>query len=111
MNISIFYTYTFEIKFKRYKKKFLSIDADLKHFLETLPQITKTDMGNGIYKYRLSVKSKNKGKSGGFRIVSFEVLISEYQKNITLITIYDKSEQASISKKEINSILKEEGLT
>ncbi len=110
MNISIFYTHIFEIKFKRYKKKFLSIDADLKHFLETLPQITGADMGNGIYKYRLSVKSKNKGKSGGFRIISFEVLISENQKNVTLITIYDKSEQASISKKEINSILKEEGL-
>jgi len=53
MNVSIFYTHIFEIKFKWYKKKFLSIDADLKHFLETLPQITGADMGNGIYKYRL----------------------------------------------------------
>ena len=110
MNVSIFYTHIFEIKFKRYKKKFLSIEADLNQFLETLPQITRTDMGNGIYKYRLFIKSKNKGKSGGFRIISFQVLISENQTNITLITIYDKGEQASISKKEINSILKEEGL-
>jgi len=110
MNVSIFFTHLFEVKFKRYKKKFVSIDVELKQFIESLSQITGTDMGNGIYKYRLSVKSKNKGKSGGFRVISFEVLVSENQKNITLITIYDKSEQSSISKKEINAILKEEGL-
>ena len=33
-------------------------------------------MGNGIYKYRLSVKSKNKGKRGGFRVITFEVRLS-----------------------------------
>ena len=110
MNISIFYTHQFEVKFKRYKKKFISLEADLKLFMDSLPEITGTDMGNGIYKYRLSVKSKNKGKSGGFRVLSFEILVPENNKNITLITIYDKSEQSSISKKEIHSILKEEGL-
>ncbi len=110
MNISIFYTHQFEVKFKRYKKKFLSFEADLKTFVEALPKTTGTALGDGLYKYRLSVKSKNKGKSGGFRIISFEVLISEDDKNITLITLYDKSEQSSITKKEIRIILKEEGL-
>jgi hypothetical protein len=109
MNISVFFTHLFELKFKRYKKKFGSIEADLKHFIGSLSQTSGTDLGNGIYKYRLSVKSKNKGKRG-FRVISFEVLVSEYDKNITLLTIYDKGEQSSISKKEINSILKEEGL-
>lgn len=110
MNISVFFTHLFELKFKRYKKKFASIEADVKKFVDSLHQISGTDLGNGIYKYRLSVKSKNKGKSGGFRIISFEVLVSENDKNITLLTIYDKGEQSSISKKEIGSILKEEGL-
>jgi len=110
MNISVFFTHLFELKFKRYKKKFVSIEGDLKKFIGSLSQINGTDLGNGIYKYRLSVKSKNKGKSGGFRIISFEVVVSENDKIITLITIYDKSEQSSISKKEINTILKDEGL-
>ena len=110
MEFSIFYTHQFELKFKRYKKKFASFDADLKLFIKSLSEITGTYLGNGIYKYRLSVKSKNKGKSGGFRIISFEVLVSENNKNVTLITLYDKSEQPSIGKKEINLILKEEGL-
>lgn len=110
MNISVFFTHQFEVKFKRYKKKFQSLEADLKLFTQSFSEIVGTDMGNGVYKYRLSVKSKNKGKSGGFRIISFEVLVSEHNKNVTLLTIYDKSEQSSISKKEINSILKKEGL-
>lgn len=110
MSVSVFYTQVFESKYKRFKKKFQSIETDLKMFVDRLPQTTGTDLGNGIYKYRLSVKSKNKGKSGGFRIISFEILLSENHKRINLITIYDKSEQATITKKEISEILKLEGL-
>jgi hypothetical protein len=67
-------------------------------------------MGGSVFKYRMSVKSKNKGKSGGFRIISFEVLVNENEKDITLLTLYDKSEQESISKAEIVEILKSENL-
>ena len=110
MNISICFTHIFETKYKRYKKKFKSLAADLKAFTDNLSEIDATDLGGGIFKYRLLVKSKNKGKSGGFRVIYFEILIAENLKNVTLLTIYDKSEQSSISKKEINAILKEEGL-
>ena len=110
MKIQVYYTPVFEKKFKRYKKKFQSIESDLLLFIENLPNIGAIDLGDGVYKYRLSVKSKNKGKRGGFRIISFEILVTEQQKNIILLTIYDKSEQSSISKSEIASILKDEGL-
>jgi hypothetical protein len=110
MNISLYFTHVFETKFKRYKKKFNSIESDLKLFTDNLPKIESDDLGGGIYKYRLRVKSKNKGKSAGFRIITFEIIVSENRKNITLLTLYDKSEQSSISKKEIAAILKDEGL-
>ena len=110
MNILVFFTPVFEKKYKRYKKKYQSIESDLKLFIDNLPNAGAIDLGGGVYKYRLSVKSKNKGKSGGFRIISFEILVTERQKNIILLTIYDKSEQSSISKKEILSIIKDEGL-
>jgi hypothetical protein len=110
MKVQVYYTPVFEKKFKRYKKKFQSIESDLLLFIENLPNIGAIDLGDGVYKYRLSVKSKNKGKRGGFRIISFEILVTEQQKNIILLTIYDKSEQSSISKSEIASILKDEGL-
>ena len=110
MNISLFFTRVFETKYKRYKKKFKSLEDDLKSFTDNLSEIEATDLGGGVFKYRLLVKSKNKGKSGGFRVIYFEILLSGNNKNVTLLTIYDKSEQSSISKKEITTILKEEGL-
>jgi hypothetical protein len=110
MKVQVYFTPVFEKKFKRYKKKFQSIESDLRLFIENLPNIGAIDLGDGVYKYRLSVKSKNKGKRGGFRIISFEILVTEQQKDIILLTIYDKSEQSSISKNEIASILKDEGL-
>ena len=110
MNISLYFTHLFEAKYKRYTKKFHSLESDLKSFTDNLSGKDGADLGNGVFKYRLIVKSKNKGKSGGFRIITFEILLSEYDKKVTLLTIYDKSEQSSITQKEINAILKEEGL-
>ena len=41
---------------------------------------------------------------------SFEVIISETEKNATLITIFDKSEKENIPTATLKSILAQEGL-
>lgn len=110
MKINLFYTKVFENKFKRYKKKFVSLDQDLKDFIENIENETPHNLGGGLFKYRLSIKSKNKGKRGGLRIISLETIILEAEKEITFLTIFDKSEQESISKNEIQKILKDEKL-
>lgn len=110
MNINLRYTSTFERQLKRYRKKFLSIETDLKSFISDLDKLPKTNLGGGFYKYRLAVKSKNTGKSGGFRIITFEVIISDILKNAVLITIYDKSETDSVSLDKIRDILNSENL-
>ena len=110
MKIVVYYTPSFNKRYKRYKKIYQSIDDDLNLFLENMPDNVPVDLGGGIYKYRLLVKSKNKGKSGGFRIITLEILVTENDKDVTLISIYDKSEIASISKVKIIEILKREGL-
>lgn len=110
MIVSINFTRRFEIQFKRYKKKFSSLQSDLKLFTDSLPEVNAVNLGGGLRKCRLPVKSKNKGKSGGFRVIYFEVLIAVDHQNITLLFIYDKSERSSITKKEIDDILKDEGL-
>lgn len=83
---------------------------DLKLFINEIDKTKSVDLGGNLYKYRLPVKSKNKGKSGGFRIITFELIVSEEEKKITLLSLYDKSEQDSLSKAQINEILKDEGL-
>lgn len=110
MTPAIYFTPSFGKKFKRYLKKFQSLKSDLDSFISHIDETTSDDLGGGIHKYRLSVKSKNRGKSGGFRIITFELIISETEKDITLLTIYDKSEQSTITKKQINDILNEEGM-
>jgi hypothetical protein len=59
-------------------------------------------IGGGIFKIRLAIKSKNKGKSGGARIIT-----SYLSKDnvLYLLTIYDKSDQESISDEVIYGLL------
>jgi hypothetical protein len=58
----------------------------------------------------MAIASKNKGKSGGARIITCNVLVSIKDTDIYLLTIYDKGEQGSISKKEIDELKRESGL-
>lgn len=64
-----------------------------------------TDLGNGVRKIRMAVKSKGKGKSGGMRVITFNVIIDRTDTEITLLSMYDKSEKESISDKEIKMLL------
>jgi len=66
--------------------------------------------GGNIYKVRLADESKGKGKSGGFRVINYIIEENAGSTEVYLITIFDKSEEASISKDDIRSILKSEGL-
>lgn len=50
----------------------------------------------------MAIKSKEKGKRGGFRVV---VHVQVVNNIIYLLTIYDKSEQKDISDKEIEYLL------
>ena len=64
------------------------------------------NLGSNIRKIRLSVKSKNKGKSGGARIITFNIIANIIARKILLVTLYDKSEQQTISDAEIKRIIK-----
>lgn len=63
------------------------------------------DLGSGVRKIRMAVKSKGKGKSGGMRVITFNVIVDQTDTEITLLTVYDKSEKESISDKEIKMLL------
>jgi hypothetical protein len=101
--IKIIYSPIFIKKAKQLKKKHLSLVNDLiqlELILKANPK-TGSDLGNGIFKIRLAIKSKGKGKSGGYRVITY----LQTDKEITMIYIYDKSEEASITKKDIQKII------
>ena len=65
-----------------------------------------TDLGGGKRKIRLAVTSKAKGKSGGMRIITFNIEQKDNHLNVYLVTIYDKSEYSNVSDKYIDQIIK-----
>ena len=51
----------------------------------------------------MAITSKGKGKSGGARVISY---VLAQDKEIYLISIYDKSDQDSIYDNEIKELIK-----
>ena len=54
------------------------------------------DLGGGVRKIRMAIASKGKGKSGGARILTLNVKVSEDGLNVVLLTIYDKNEISNV---------------
>lgn len=97
----------FKRAFKRLWKKYHSLDKDLECLIEALEQnaLVGADLGNGVRKVRMPIRDKGKGKSHGARVITYTTLISVEEGSVTLLTIYDKSEQGSITDREIRELL------
>jgi mRNA-degrading endonuclease RelE of RelBE toxin-antitoxin system len=112
MKTEIVITGNFQREAKKYLKKYKSLKSELENLYDQLlknPQLG-TPISNNSFKIRISVKSKNKGKSAGMRIIThleIDLVLDEVSNHLYLLSIYDKSEIDSISDKEINRILKE----
>ncbi|MDR1876870.1 MAG: type II toxin-antitoxin system RelE/ParE family toxin [Flavobacteriaceae bacterium] len=106
MSYKIELTDNFKKEAKKLIKKYASLRteiAELGKELSQNPTTTGTHLGNDVYKIRLAIASKNKGKSGGARVISFVKIIDE---TVFLLSIYNKSEKDTISDKEIKELLK-----
>jgi hypothetical protein len=105
----IIYSAVFIRRAKDLKKKHVSLTSDLDRLEKSLIDNPKQgeDLGGGLYKVRLAIKSKGKGKSGGYRIITYLVNQSTENTIINMLTLYDKSEESSISKQYLLKLLKE----
>lgn len=108
MRNKIVYTSVFYKRLKVFRKKHQSIFDDLekleKQLLET-PEMG-TSLGNGLYKIRLAVESKGKGKSGGYRVITYLIENKNSQTTINMLIIYDKSEESNIDKQSLLDLIK-----
>lgn len=112
MNVKIEPLPTFKREAKRLNKHYASFADDYERLineLEANPHLG-TDLGGGLRKIRMAITSKGKGKSGGARVISFTVVVAVEENEINLLYIYDKAERSSISKKEIEELLRLNGL-
>ena len=107
MVVQIGYHEEFKRQLKQLVKKYPSMKQDFARFLQELEQkpLQGIDLGNGVRKIRIAITSKGKGKSGGGRIITYNVQETVDSMIITLLTIYDKSEIENVSDAFIRTLV------
>ena len=109
MNVEIIVTETFRREAKKLIKKYPSLKNELSIFEDSL--IKKPDQGKlileNVYKIRIAVKSKGKGKSGGLRVITYLIITKKDDERIQvfLLSIYDKSDIENLPEPQINKII------
>lgn len=115
MKVTVRVALSFKRQAKPLLKKYPSLIRELSQLESDLKENPRMGMplGNNSFKIRLAPKSKNKGKSGGLRVIShLETEILGYAEidgesiTVILISIYDKNKTASISDKELKEFIR-----
>jgi len=73
---------------------------DILELVEQLQEVPTigTPLGNDCFKIRIRITGKNKGKSGGGRVITCVKITNEM---VVLLAIYDKSELDNITDKDL----------
>lgn len=98
----------FDRRAKKLSKKYKSFKADLQNLVKSLQEnpTLGTSLGNDVYKVRIAFASKGGGKSGGGRVLTYSVQTTNPNGyEITLLTIYDKSEISNVSDNYIKQLV------
>ena len=110
MNVTVIPSAEFKRQFKRLAKKYKSLASDYLDMSKGLKEnpFQGDDLGGGVRKIRMAIASKGKGKSGGARVLTLNVLVND-DANVTLLTIYDKNEISNVSDNYIRLLINEVG--
>jgi mRNA-degrading endonuclease RelE of RelBE toxin-antitoxin system len=108
MSFNIFRTDDFSKHLKNLAKKYPSIKKDYNDLLASLSEnpLQGVSLGKNCYKVRWKISSKQTGKSGGARVITY---VKIENKRITLLDVYDKADKDSITEKELAALIKKAG--
>ena len=106
MSYKVDTTDNFEREAKRLIKKYKSLKKEIEDLIDELEENPEkgTHIKNGVYKIRLAVKSKGKGKRGGMRVMTQFKIVKE---TVYMFSIFSKGEKDDISDKEIERLIKD----
>jgi len=115
MKVEVKITKNFKKQAKRLLKKYASLHDELQELQAKLSNEPRhgTEILENVFKIRIAVKSKGKGKSGGLRAITFietELIFEAINQSeglivVNLLTIYDKSDTDNISDNEIKELI------
>ena len=95
----------FKVAYKRLKKRHRSLEADFERLLASLIQNPEqgVELAEGTRKIRLAITSKQRGRSGGARVIIRARIVED---ELQLIYIFDKADYENISEVFLRDILK-----
>jgi len=110
MKVLFDYLEEFKRGAKTLRKKYPSFVNDYNTFLDELEKnpFSGESLGKHTYKNRMAIASKGKGKSGGARVITYNLQkLNEEEILITLMAIYDKSDIENVSDAYLRSLVEE----
>lgn len=112
MNFEVYPTLDFQRAFKALAKRHRSLPADMKEFVKSLKKdpYQGVELSPGIRKIRMAITSKDRGKSGGARVITCTILPDEFDGRVYLLDIYDKSDADSVNLDVIKEVVSDIGL-
>lgn len=108
MNVNLIPSEEFLRRLKRLAKKNKSMGDDYRTLKESLLEnpFQGESLGGGVRKIRMAIGLKGKGKSGGARVLTLTILVSD-DADVTLLTIYDKEEIDNVTDEYIKWLVSE----
>ena len=110
MKVSFDYLDEFERGAKALRKRYPSFESDYDIFLNELEKnpYGGESLGHHTYKNRMAIASKGKGKSGGARVITYNLQqVNNEEVLITLMSIYDKSDMENVSDAYLRSLVQQ----
>lgn len=109
MSFRIVPTPTFAKSLKALAKRHKSMKSDMAEFYKSLEENPDqgVELTPGIRKIRMAIKSKGGGKSGGARVITYNVLATEQDGVVYLLEVYDKSEYSTVKVEVLKDIIKD----
>ena len=111
-NITISVSDDFAKEAKRLAKKYPSFKQDYKDFLLSIKNnpLQGDEITKNIRKIRMAIKAKGKGKSGGARVITFNILTDIENGHVVFLLLYDKKDASTVKVNVVKQLVRDMGL-
>jgi len=110
-NITISVSDDFAKEAKRLAKKYPSFKQDYKDFLLSIKNnpLQGDEITKNIRKIRMAIKAKGKGKSGGARVITFNIITDIKNGHVVFLLLYDKEDASTVKVNVVKQLVRDMG--
>ena len=110
-NITVSISDDFAKEAKRLAKKYPSFKQDYKDFLVSIKNnpLQGDEITKNIRKIRMAIKAKGKGKSGGARVITFNILTDMENGHVVFLLLYDKEDASTVKVNVVKLLVRDMG--